>query len=352
LIFVVILIEYNMKKPKDFVQGDMFSSLLPELNNEDTPLFSQEYKEQNKVIDKPIDYVSRKAIELHPLDFLGFFPDFQNLSPEELKKVKILDANRTLEAYLKKEADSLTLIVETDIDKLRDTVFHIEVQTSYDETIEDRILVYNVLIKNKTKTPKVKTLLLNLDPNPNSQLLGSQDFGTVKLQYEVKNLWEQSYQEIKQKGLIGLLPFTPYLAGGKQPEIREASEIIKAEITAPQEQAEMLFLLAILAGRKYNTAGFKLLSPSTIMNIESLRNDPTAKELIHLLFPDEIAEAKAEGIKEGKAEAKEIEKGIKEGIKEGIKIATDDLVRRLSNVLSEEQLQKFKGDVGSMTPTR
>jgi len=324
----------SMKTQTDFVQSDMFSSLLPELTNEDTPLFSKEYKQQQELIDKPVDYVSRKAIELRPLDFLSFFADFQNLSVDELKKIKILDANRTLEAYLKKETDSLTLIVETDIDRLRNTVFHIEVQTSYDKTIDERIFIYNALIKQKTKSPKIKTLLLNLDPNPNSQWLGSHDFGSVKLQYEVKNLWEQSYQEIKRKGLIGLLPFTPYLKGGKQPEIREASEIIIDKIAAPQEQAEMLFLLAILAGRKYNTAGFKLLSASTIMNVESLRNDPTAKELIHLLFPDEMAEAKAQGIEKG------------------VKMATENLIRRLDNVLSEEQIQELKGEVGIMAPTR
>jgi len=331
-----------METTKNFVQSDMFSSLLPELGNEDTPLFSKEYKEQQELIDKPVDYVSRKAIELRPLDFLSFFADFQNLSADELKKIKILDANRTLEAYLKRETDSLTLIVETDIDRLRDTVFHIEVQTSYDKTIDERILIYNVLIKQKTKSPKIKTLLLNLDPNPNSRLLGSHDFGTVKIQYEVKNLWEQSYQEIKQKGLIGLLPFTPYLNGGKQPEIWEASEIIKEEISEPQEQAEMLFLLAILAGRKYNTVGFKLLSPSTLMNVESLRNDPTAKELIHLLFPDEIAEA------ETRAEVR----GEVRGIEKGVKIATENLIRRFDNVLSEEQIQQLKGEVGIMAPTQ
>ncbi len=116
----------------------------------------------------------------------------------------------------------------------------------------------------------------------------------------------------------------------------------------------MLFLLAILAGRKYNTAGFKLLSrfeffkeklkprtQSTIMNVESLRNDPTAKELIHILFPDEIAEAKTLG--EARGETRGIEKGMK--------IATEDFMRRLTNVLSEEQIQKLKGEVG-MAPTR
>jgi transposase len=325
----------NMKKknPPDSVQGDLFGALLSELNDDDTPLFSKEYNEQQELIDKPIDYVSRKAIELRPLDFLQFFPEFQHLSPEQLKNVKILDTNRTLEAYFKREADSLTLLIEPDIDELRDTVFHIEVQTSYDDTIDERILIYNVLIKHKTKASKVKTLLINLDQNPNCQLLGQHDFGTIKIQYEVKNLWEQRYQDIKQQGLIGLLPFTPYLKGGGPAEIQEASEILTKEITEPQEQAEMLFLLAILAGRKYNTAGFKLLSPLTLMNTESLRNDPTAKELIHLLFPDEIAEAEAKGIEQG------------------IKKSTESFIHRFGNVLSEEQIQQLKKEVGIM-PTQ
>jgi len=58
------------------------------------------------------------------------------------------------------------------------------------------------------------------------------------------------------------------------------------------------------------------------MNVESLRNDPTAKELIHILFPDEIAEARAEGVK----------------------MATENLIRRFDNVLSEEQIQQLKGE--------
>ena len=66
------------------------------------------------------------------------------------------------------------------------------------------------------------------------------------------------------------------------------------------------------------------------MNVESLRNDPTAKELIEILFPDKIAEARAEGVK----------------------LATEDLMRRLTNVLSAEQIQQLKGDVGIMEPTR
>ena len=315
-----------MKKTRDVAQSDLFEALLSEPDTEDISLFAQSYQEQQEVIDKPVDYVSRKAIELRPLDFLRFFPEFQNLSAEELKHVKILDANRTLENYFQKEADSLTLIIDTNLPQLKDTLFHIEVQTAYDDTINDRLLIYNVLIKHKTQKPKVKSLLINLDSNPNCRLLGSQDFGSLKLQYEVINLWEQSYEEVKQKGLLGLLPFTPYLKGAKQPEIREASEIIMENISALQEQAEMLFLLAILAGRKYNTAGFQLLSPSTIMNVESLRNDPTAKQLIQLLFPDELAQAKAEGIKS----------------------ATKNFIRRFSNVLSEEQIKQLKADEESL----
>lgn len=189
------------------IQGELFE--LPVSETEDSSLLLKGYQQQQDMIDKPIDYVSRKAIELRPFDFLQFFPEFQSLTPEEQKRIKILDANRTLETYLKREADSLSLIIETKINKLKDTAFHIEIQTAYDETIDERILVYNVLIMQKTKLPKVKTMLINLDPDTRSQLLGSKDFGTVKVKYEVKNLWEQGYEDIKHKGLVGLLPFTP-----------------------------------------------------------------------------------------------------------------------------------------------
>jgi len=70
------------------------------------------------------------------------------------------------------------------------------------------------------------------------------------------------------------------------------------------------------------------------MNIESLRNDPTAKELIHILFPDEIAEAETKGVEKG------------------VKIATENLMRRLTNVLSEEQIQQLKVEVGIVAPTQ
>ncbi len=120
----------------------------------------------------------------------------------------------------------------------------------------------------------------------------------------------------------------------------EASEIITEKISAPQERSEMLFLLAILAGRKYKTAGFQLLSPSTIMSIESLRNDPTAKQLIELLYPEKLTltEAFAQGEEKGK--------------KEGIKKATEDFVHRFSKLLSEEQIKQLLTEAGeNMTPT-
>jgi len=89
----------------------------------------------------------------------------------------------------------------------------------------------------------------------------------------------------------------------------------------------MIFMLAILAGRKYNTAGFKLLSPSiATMNIEKLRDDPTAKELIHRLYPDEIAKARTQGVKEG------------------VKEATSDFIHRLNGMLSEEQMKQVFGE--------
>ncbi len=305
-------------------QGELFESPFSEtgLSN----LLSETYQEQQKKIEKPIDFVSRKAMELYPLDFLQFFTEFENLSSDERDKIKILDANRTLELYLKREADSLSLIIETKIIKLKDTAFHIEVQTAYDDTIDERILDYNFLIKRKTKKPKVKTLLINLDPDDKSQHLGHRNFGTINLKYDVINLWEQDYQEIKQKGRLGLLPLTPYLKGSGRDEIAEASEILTEEISDPLERAEMIFLLAVLAGRRYKTAGFKLLSRLATMNLETFRDDPTAKELIHLLYPNELFQAETKGIEKGRFEATELFR------------------RRAEGVLSEKQMKQLFGE--------
>jgi urease gamma subunit len=327
----------------EIIQGELFD--FPSLESDESPLFSKSYKDQQGSIDKTIDYVSRKAIELRPLDFLQFFSEFQNLSSEEREKIKILDANRTLELYLKKEADSLSLIIDTEIKKFKDTVFHIEVQTSYDETMDERILDYNFLIKRKTKKKKVKSLLINLDPDSKCQLLGHQNFGTVQINYEVKNLWDISYEDVKQQELLGLLPFTPYLKGSGQSEILEASEIIHDQVENSQERAEMIFMLAILAGRKYHTAGCNLLSPLiTTMNIESLRDDPTVKDLIRRLYPTEIAEARADGVKEGVKEGvKKASKRIAEARTEGVKKATEDFMRRLNGMLTEDQMKQVFG---------
>ena len=305
-------------------QGELFES--PFSDTGLSSLLSESYQKQSQKIEKPIDFVSRKAIELYPFDFLQFFSEFENLSAEEREKIKILDANRTLELYLKREADSLSLIIETNLSRLKDTAFHIEIQTAYDETMDERILDYNFIIKRKTKKQRVKTLLINLDPDSKCQQLGHQDFGSIKLTYNVINLWEQDYQEIKQKGRLGLLPLTPYLKGSGRDEIAEASEILTEEISDPLERAEMIFLLAVLAGRRYKTAGFKLLSRLATMNLETFRDDPTAKELIHLLYPNELFQAETKGIEKGRFEATELFR------------------RRAEGVLSEKQMKQLFGE--------
>jgi ribosomal protein L17 len=67
------------------------------------------------------------------------------------------------------------------------------------------------------------------------------------------------------------------------------------------------------------------------MNIQTLRDDPTAKELIHILFPNELAQ-----VEEARAKAKIIEKGIE--------IAKENFSSQLQSVqgvLSDEQIQQL-----------
>jgi hypothetical protein len=54
--------------------------------------------------------------------------------------------------------------------------------------------------------------------------------------------------------------------------------------------------------------------------------NPTAKDLIHQLYPNEIADAEARGVKEG------------------VKKATEDFTRRLDGLLSKEQMKQVFGE--------
>jgi predicted transposase YdaD len=74
------------------------------------------------------------------------------------------------------------------------------------------------------------------------------------------------------------------------------------------------------------------------MNIQTLRDDSTAKELIHILFPNEIAQAEERGEERGEA------RGEARGIEKGIEIAKENFLRQLQSVqgvLSDEQIQQL-----------
>ncbi len=108
-----------------------------------------------------------------------------------------------------------------------------------------------------------------------------------------------------------------------EPKIWFASMEILAQVLSDENQA----LLEIIDKTQPNS--IQELA-ETIMNIESLRDDPTAQQLIEILFPDKLEAARAEGMAKGKAEGKAE--------------ATEDLIRRFGNTLSEEQIKQFKDE--------
>jgi ABC-type uncharacterized transport system ATPase component len=78
------------------------------------------------------------------------------------------------------------------------------------------------------------------------------------------------------------------------------------------------------------------------MNIQTLRDDPTAKELIHILFPNEIAQAEERGEERGEARGEARREA--RGIEKGIEIAKENFLRQLQSVqgvLSDEQIQQL-----------
>ncbi|MBT4937030.1 hypothetical protein HON22_03855 [Candidatus Peregrinibacteria bacterium] len=264
------------------------------------PLREQSYEDIRKEMPNPMDYIGRRTIELYPFDFLSFFPCFAQYSEKfNSQNMRTLNMDRTLELYQKKESDSISIALESDIEIFKSSVFHIEIQTRYDNSMNSRMLDYKYMIHKKTGKI-VRTLLINLDENAKSNELGYAQFGPeMEIRYEVVNLWQRSYEVIKRSKKYALLVFTPYLEGSTKESVKEASQVIYNNVQ--EGSAEMLFMLAILAGRRYSFGteivnGIDLFSNDAKMDLATLRRDPTIGSLLQVEEQRGREEGREEGI--------------------------------------------------------
>jgi len=205
-------------------------------------------------------------------------------------------------------------------------LLHIEFQRRRDSRMAVRMWEYNVRATLQYQCP-VWSVVIYLKPDSTVAepvLARKLPDGRVihRFEFEVIRLWEIATQELKQKGLVGLLPLLPLTREGARREIIEEA-IIGLMPPGEEGKAELLTLTYGLASLALeNEADQEWLSRRFEMLQDILRETKAYREMTK----ESRQEGREEGIREGR------EEGIREGKLEGLREALLTLVQaRFSN---------------------
>ena len=178
-------------------------------------------------------------------------------------------------------------------------LLHIEFQRKRDPKMAERIWAYNHKASLKYECPvwSVAIYLKKDGTVANAPLMREMPNGRVihRFDFDVMKLWEIPVEELKQKGLLGLLPLLPLTRGGAK---REVIEEAIGELMPPGEEpkAELLALTYGIASLALeNGADQEWLIRRFSTMFDMLRETRAYQELIQ--------EGRKEGREEGKREA-------------------------------------------------
>ena len=153
-----------------------------------------------------------------------------------------------------------------------------EVQLRYQSRMPQRMRAYTALAEEKYELPVFPVLinLLQMSENPTipdryeSELLGLYS----RQDYRVINLWEVPVEQVFERNLTSLLPFTPLMAGGgTEARLVEAARQLRADERL-QELESMLALFASFVLEQ------QIVQRILRWDMAMLENSPLAMELM------------------------------------------------------------------------
>jgi predicted transposase YdaD len=192
---------------------------------------------------KPFDAAAKRLVEANPIAWLHF----AGLPGAEAEPI---DADLTT---VTSEADRI-LHVQTP-----EYLAHIELQSTYEEDMDARILRYNVLAYCKYRLPVVSVLFLLREEADGPAMSGRLDYeasgyseASLQFRFKVMRVWETDPAEILN-GSLAILPLAP-LANVSAQElpslVKRMEERIDAE-AEPEEKGILWTTTFLLPGLKY-----------------------------------------------------------------------------------------------------
>lgn len=237
----------------------------------------------------PFDATLKHLLEAYPADWLRL------LGIESSASSELIDADL---ATVSAEADKVFRVGEP-----QPWLLHLELQASYDATLPDRMLLYNVLLTRRHLLP-VRSITLLLRPKADgplmtgelSRMFSSNNQPYLRFQYESLRLWQMPVEKVLAAG-IGALPLAP-LAAGAADKLEEVIDRMDRRVRSGVQSSEAADLWAatyILMGLTYSPE----LGDTLLRRVRTMEESVTYQEILSKGRAKGLAEGRAEGIVQG-----------------------------------------------------
>lgn len=198
-------------------------------------------------------------------------------------------------------ASDCVLMVDAD----ERTAEHIENQSTYDSTMGERCLVYNVLARKSLGVPVHTTVLLLRQeadgPAMNGILRrsGRNGIQNLEFRFDVVRIWTIPAEQLFECG-VGVLPLA-FIGDIKEHElpalVRRTGECLKSQIE-PDKALDVWTSIKILMGMRYTES----LVDTLLIGVKGMEESVTYQAILREGKTEGRAEGKAEGKAEGRAE--------------------------------------------------
>jgi predicted transposase YdaD len=238
---------------------------------------------------KPFDASLKHLLETYAHDLVAYFQAMIGLP--ELGTVEVIDADvSTVSAA----ADKVYRIGGN-----QPWLFHLELQASHHHRLAEKLLLYNVLLRERHRVPVRSTVLLLRPEADRSSLTGvlreswPADYCYHEFRYDVIRLWRLPVESLFQAG-PGLLPLVP-LANVAAGELESVIGRMKEQVSTlvPTEKAKDLWVATyVLLGLQYP----REFTAQLLQGVRAMEESVTYQAIVE----EGLAKGLAQGLAQGK----------------------------------------------------
>ncbi len=239
---------------------------------------------------KPFDATLKQLIRHHPADWLGLIGVVPTEPP----------------VWVDAELSTISASADTVL-RVGRQAYHFEFEAGPDDSLSDRVLMYNAVAHHRTGLP-VRSAAVLLRPNAQrAGLTGSVAYGRLTFEFEIVRVWQLPADDF----LRGPLGLTPLAVLGQPPRGRTREQALPEQVDriidravaeAGERRGEVVTAAFLLAGMHQQMAflrtifdkGMTMIESSAFQVMEQIAMERQTREIISTLGTDRFGAPTAE----------------------------------------------------------